>query len=264
MLKHFFIFVFIFLGINSFAAIAVQNGLTHQYKVENGKVYKGKIVIQNMADLAQNVKFYVQDQSYHFNGSTHYADPSVSAKRSNAAWIKLSTNFIVLGKKEKMEVPFEIFVPDSLQDAGSYWSVIMVEPVEDIKPNQKPGFNIVSVVRYAIQIITDFKSDELNPQLKFENVSINKQDSVQQVLTVAISNQGKVFCMPTTIIELYKKSNGEKVGVFSSSKIGILPDNSKSVNINMGNIAPGDYTAVIISTDENENAFALKAALTIK
>ena len=94
MVKYFFAFFFIFLGIHSFAAIAVQNGLTHQYKVENGKVYKGKIVIQNMAAQPQNVKLYLQDQSYHFNGSTNYTDPSINAKKSNAAWVKLSTNFL--------------------------------------------------------------------------------------------------------------------------------------------------------------------------
>jgi hypothetical protein len=36
--------------------------------------------------------------------------------------------------KEKTEIFYEITVPDQALDPGSYWSVIIVEPVEDINP----------------------------------------------------------------------------------------------------------------------------------
>lgn len=78
--------------------------------------------------------------------------------------------------KEKTEVFYEITVPNQALDPGSYWSVIIVEPVDDIKPSDnKPGVNITSVVRYAIQVITDIETEKAKPDLKFENVKVRKK-----------------------------------------------------------------------------------------
>ena len=39
-----------------------------------------------------------------------------------------------------------------------------MEPIDDIKPSDaKVGVNITSVVRYAIQIITDYKTENIKP-----------------------------------------------------------------------------------------------------
>ena len=46
--------------------------------------------------------------------------------------------------------------------------------------------------------------------------------------------------------------------------MGLLPDSSKSFYIDISKIPPDKYKAVIIATDENENAFALNVELEIK
>nr|WP_305049517.1 hypothetical protein [Elizabethkingia bruuniana] len=118
------------------ASIVVLNGLTHNYKVENGHVYKGKIAIENTGSTSQNVKIYLQDFSYKSDGSVNYTIPLTNTK-TNADWIKLNTNLLTLKAKEKTEVFYEIVVPDKITQAGSYWSVLIVEPVDDIKPSDK-------------------------------------------------------------------------------------------------------------------------------
>jgi uncharacterized protein YpbB len=78
----------------------VLNGLTHFYKVENGQVYKGKVTLQNTGNTVQNVKIFLQDFSYHSDGTTYYTAPHTNEK-SNTDWIKLNTNLVSLKAKEK-------------------------------------------------------------------------------------------------------------------------------------------------------------------
>lgn len=245
------------------AGIVVLNGLTHIYKVENGQVYKGKVTLQNIGNDSQDVKIFLQDFSYRSDGTIYYTSPNTNEK-SNTDWIKLNTNLISLKAKEKAEVSFEITVPDKIVQSGSYWSVIIVEPVEDIKPtNNSPGVNITSIVRYAIQVITNIDTESVKPSLKFESVKVEKEGK-QRNVKIGIANNGNVYCKPTANIEIYNRRTGEKVGTFSSLQMGLLPNTSKSFDIDISKILPDKYNAVIIATDEDENAFALNVELEVK
>lgn len=246
-----------------YAGIVVLNGLTHTYKVENGKVYKGKIGIENTGTTPQSVKLFLQDFSYKADGSIHYTEIHTH-KRSNGDWIKLNTNLITLKGKEKTEVFYEITVPNHPADPGSYWSVIIVEPVDEIKPsNDKAGVNITSVIRYAIQVITDYETEKAKPDLKFESVKIEKEDG-KQIAKIAIANNGNLYCKPTVSIEIYNRKTGERLGSYTSIPMGLLPQTSKSFHIDISIVPADHYKAVLIATDEEENAFALNVELEVK
>ncbi|MCE3077288.1 WxL protein host-binding domain-containing protein [Chryseobacterium gwangjuense] len=245
------------------ASIVVLNGLTHIYKVENGQIYKGKVTLQNTGNAPQNVKIFLQDFSYQSDGSIYYTAPHTNEK-SNTDWIKLNTNLVSLKAKEKTDVYFEIAMPGKMTLSGSYWSVIIVEPVDDIKPsNNSPGVTITSVVRYAIQVITNYDTENVKPSLKFESVKVEKEGK-QKTVKIGIANNGNVYCKPTANIEIYNRKTGDKVGTFSSMPMGLLPNTSKSFNIDISKILPDKYNAVIIATDEDENAFALNVELEVK
>ncbi|MCQ9635016.1 DUF3324 domain-containing protein [Chryseobacterium sp. WG23] len=245
------------------AGIVILNGLTHSYTIENGKVYKGKIGIENTGNNAQSVKLFLQDFAYNADGTTHYTALHTN-KRTNGDWIKLNTNLITLKGKEKTEVFYEITVPDQPVDPGSYWSVVIVEPVDDIKPSDnKSGVNITSVIRYAIQIITDYDTEKAKPDLKFESVKVEKEDG-KQTAKIAIANKGNLYCKPTASIEVYNRKTGEKVGTYSSLTMGLLPSTSKTFYIDISKVPPDKYRAMIMATDEEENAFALNVDLDVK
>ncbi|ANF51029.1 hypothetical protein A0O34_11125 [Chryseobacterium glaciei] len=264
MIKRIFFFLFFILQFDlSQASIVVLNGLTHNYKVENGQVYKGKIAIENTDNIPQNVKIFLQDFMYQADGSINYSAPNTNIK-TNADWIKLNTNMITLKAREKTEIYYEITVPNKVSQPGSYWSVIIVEPVEDIKPfDNKDGVNITSVIRYAVQVITDYDSEKAKPNLKFEGVKIDKEEG-RQILKITIANTGELYCKPTAVIEIYNRKNGHKIGNFSSQAMGLLPTTSKSFQIDISKIPPDKYNSVIIATDEDENAFALNVELEVK
>ncbi|MBD8083683.1 DUF3324 domain-containing protein [Chryseobacterium sp. GCR10] len=264
MIKKFLLFL-LFIIASQFvkAGIVVINGLTHSYQVDKGQVYKGTIEIENTSTNPQNVKLFLQDFSYQSDGSIFYTEP-LTNKRTNSNWIKLNTNLITLKGKEKTEVRYEITVPNSIAGPGSYWSVIIVEPVDDITPSDnKPGVNITSIVRYAIQVITDYNTEKAKPELKFEGVKIEKQEK-QKILKIAIANTGNLYCRPTANVEIYDRKNGQKVGSFSSQTMGLLPNTSKTFDIDISKILPNKYTAVLLATDEDENAFALNVELEVK
>ncbi|WP_435523977.1 hypothetical protein [Chryseobacterium indoltheticum] len=91
------------------AGIVVLNGLSHSYQVENGKVYKGKIEIENTGNQLQSVKLFLQDYSYQSDGTIYYSTPHTNSK-TNTDWIKINTNLVTLKAKQKqkftMKLPF--------------------------------------------------------------------------------------------------------------------------------------------------------------
>ncbi|AZA78269.1 DUF3324 domain-containing protein [Chryseobacterium sp. G0186] len=245
------------------AGIVILNGLTHSYKIENGKVYKGKVAIENTGNAPQTVKLFLQDFTYQADGTINYTTLHTN-KRTNGEWVKLSTNLVTLKGKEKTEVFYEITVPNQAIDPGTYWSVIIVEPVDEIKPSDnRQGVNITSVIRYAIQVITDIETEKAKPVLKFESVKVEKQEGKQTVM-VAIANNGNLYCKPTAAIEIYNRKTGEKLGSYSSLTMSLLPNTSKTFYIDISKIPPEKYQATIIATDEEENAFALNVELEVK
>lgn len=259
LLFSFLMLQFVFLK----AGIVVLNGLSHTYKVENGKIYKGKIALENTGSRSQSVKLFLQDFSYQSDGTIQYSAPHTNVK-TNTEWIKMNTNLVTLKSKEKTEIYYEITVPDQLSEPGSYWSVIIVEPVEEINPDEnKQGVSITSIIRYAIQVITDLDAEQAKPDLKFEGIKIEKENG-RQTLKVAIANKGNLYCKPTVVMEMYDKKSGQKTGSFSSQAMGLLPQTSKSFHIDLEKTPPSLYKAVLIATDEDENAFALNVELEVK
>ncbi|WP_411973334.1 WxL protein host-binding domain-containing protein [Sphingobacterium sp. Lzh-3] len=253
---------FAFIGTNK-ASIVVLNGLTHIYKVDKGETYKGKIEIQNTGTTPQSVKIYLQDLSYKADGSIYYSPPFTN-KKTNAGWVKFNTDLLTIKAKEKTEVYYEVTIPDSIAQTGSYWSAIIVEPVSEIMPNSnQAGVHISSIVRYAIQLITDYHSSELKPNLKFESIKLEK-DGQKQSLKVALTNNGVIYCKSIVSIELYDQKSEKKIGVFSSQAMSLLPSTSKSFHIDLNNVPSGIYNAVVMATDDDENAFALRTELKIK
>jgi hypothetical protein len=230
--------------------------------VENGKNYKGKIVLENTGKETSQIKIYLQDVSYRADGTINYNAPAKEKKRSNAGWMQLTTNLLTLKPGEKTDFLYEINVPNQLAANGSYWSVIIVEPVKDIKSNEKAGVSIASVVRYAILVVSDIYSESAKVDLRFENVKIVKEDN-KRILKVAIANTGDLFCKPVAVIDVYDKKTGQKKGRFTSYSMGLLPDNSKSFSIDIEPLSPGLYNAVLMAIDENDNTFALKTDLEI-
>jgi len=143
----------------SVASIEVVGSLRHINKGEKGDVYKGEIKIQNSGNTDQEVKIYQTDLLYNYEDFTYYNDP-VSHDRSNANWIQYSPKTTIVAGNSTMYIQYEVTIPQNDTITGTYWSVLMVEGVNPIDPAQEGQFNINTVTRYAIQIVTEIADAE--------------------------------------------------------------------------------------------------------
>lgn len=258
--KIFFFICCFFTCYFGFASIVITNGLTHTYKVKEGTVYKGIITVENTAKTPQNVKLYQKDYSYTANGTSYYNDPGTN-ERSNLHWIKLNTNLLKIEGKSKANVSYEIMVPKNI-DTGSFWSVIMVEPVDEIKPsNDKPGVQIKSVIRYSIQIITT-KDQPAQALLNFNSINLIKQEG-KQVLEIDLANNGQLYHTVEVSIEIFDNKTGDNRGAYKSSRLSLLPNNSKRFTIDLTTIAPGTYSAALLAATHDDHIFGINIELNI-
>lgn len=245
--------------------IVVTNGLTHHYKTEKGQVYKGVIELHNTGKDSKNVKVYLQDVSYKSDGTTIYSEPGTN-RLTNTNWLELNSNLIELKSGEKSELKFEIKVPDYISEPGSYSSILMIEPIETLpqNTNQKKGIQILSVIRYAVQIITDYSTQNTKTDLKFESINIDNTNK-EKLLKIALENKGNIFCRTTIYLEIYSIESSAKIeGDFKSQSMGLLPNTSKSFPINISMLPLGKYKAIAFAKDEQDNIFALEFELDVE
>ncbi|MCI0921991.1 WxL protein host-binding domain-containing protein [Sphingobacterium rhinopitheci] len=248
---------------NTKANIIIVNGLTHQFKTEKGQIYTGKIEVQNIGKTTKSIKLYLQDMSYNSEGEIYYTAPG-SNKLTNTDWLKFNTNHIELQPGQKSEFSFEFTVPNHITDKGTYWSTCMIEPVEEIPPNNSTnGLQINSVVRYAIQLITDYSTQSLSPVIKFKTINVDNSNP-QKYLKIALANDGKIFCRANISIDIFDKKDGIKMeGNFMSQTLGLLPNTSKTFPIDISGLKSGTYKLVAFAKDELDNIFAIEFELDV-
>lgn len=240
------------------ASIEVVGSLRHINKVALGDVYKGEIKIQNSGDVEQEVRIYQTDLLYNYEDFTYYNDP-VSHDRSNANWIQFSPKTTIVAGNSTMYIQYEVTIPQSDTILGTYWSVLMVEGVNPIDPAKEGEFNINTVTRYAIQIVTEIE-DMGEGKLEFlEPILIREGDHL--FLAIDIVNIGEHYIVPDVSIELFDES-GESVKVILAAKKGLFPTTSARYRFDLEGIEEEKtYQTVIIADGEGEDVFGLEYTL---
>ncbi|MEG2101352.1 MAG: hypothetical protein RRY99_07575 [Flavobacterium sp.] len=255
----FFIAVF-FVCTNLFASIVITNGLTHNYRLKEGTLQKGIITIENTSNAPQNVRLYQQDYSYNATGTSFYEDYGKN-KRSNLKWIKLNTDLLKIEGKGKASVSYEIIIPENTP-GGSFWSVVMVEPVDDIVPNNiKNGIQLRTLIRYSIQIITT-NEKPASALMTFDVIDLKKITG-KNILELSISNNGEVFHFVEASIEIFDSKDGSNKGKFKSDIMSLLPNNSKLFTIDLSSVPAGKYNASILASSSDDHVFGINIELNI-
>ncbi len=248
--------------IDCFANISVVNGLIHQYKIEEGKSYLGFIEVQNSGDHAQSIRILKNDFLCNSEGQVFYEEPGLN-DRSNANWIKLKTSEIVIGPKEKYRLVYQIDVPEPLSAPGSYWSVIIVEPVENITLEKKANsLSVLTHIRYAVQIVcTSVKPAKAAVQFK---TPVVKMFQGKRYFIVDLEDTGELFHRTKITAEFYDASTGTSGGVYKSEMQSLFPFTSKRYMLDITAMKPGEYKGVLLANCEEGNVFGLDLVLTIK
>ncbi len=261
LLRWNFLLLLSFFYTAAFSGVIISNGLTHIHDLTPGTKTKGRIDLQNTNDTKQVVKIYQRDYFFQYNGETQYNEPG-NLQRSNAHWINFGAKTFILEPHEKKIVYYDIQVPDIDSLNGSYWSVVMIEGANPIKEDvSAEGFKINTLVRYAIQIVTNINQN-INSKLEFLNVAAEKENGVQ-VFQVDIKNTGNYMLRPEISLEMFD-SDGKSVGKFLSNKKKLYPGTSARFYIEVPNQKSGNYNAVLLADCQNGNVFGANISVELK
>ncbi|MBN2615932.1 MAG: hypothetical protein JXR71_09590 [Bacteroidales bacterium] len=246
------------LPFTSKASIEVVGSLRHVHKGAAGDVYNGEIKIQNTGATDQEIKVYQTDLLYDYKDFTYYDTP-VSHKRSNANWIKYSPKTAVVKANSSIYIRYTVTIPHSDTLKGTYWSVLMVEGVSPIKPTQAGQVTINTVIRYAIQIVTDLNNKGLG-KLEFMKPTLLREGK-QLFLAVDLKNTGDHYIAPDLTMKLFN-NEGKLVKEITAPRKGIFPTCSTRFRFNLEGLKSGrTYQSVIVAQGEGQDVFGLNYSL---
>jgi len=255
-----FLFLSLFLGfsLSSSASVEVLGSLKHVHNGKPGDVIKGEIKIQNNDNTDQEVKVYQTDLLYNYLDNTFYDEPG-SHNRSNAHWIQFSPKSVILKAKEVRIIQYEITLPQIDTLKGTYWSVLMVEGVVPIDPNQKGDLSIRTVTRYAIQVVTEI-ADKGKGSLTFLEPTLITEGN-KLFLAIDLVNSGDHYIAQEVSIELFDET-GTSVKVITAPKKGLYPTTSTRFKLDLEGLpAKKNYQVMIVAAGQENDVFGLEYTL---
>lgn len=259
---RFLLIALLTLSLNVHAQIIITNGLTHQIISTAGQSKKGEIILRNTANVESTARVFLEDYEYYVDGDTS----DKTASRSNKSWIQLKEDIVSLQPNEEKTVEYTVQVPKNKSLNGSYWSVAIVQPADDIinPPKDKGAIHIRTVVRYAIQLITNVKTKmTTTSELSFLSAKVEKNQDKKE-LWIDVKNTGRIFHKAKLAVEFYDADSGEQKSVLSSNTLSLLPTLSKRYRVDITQIPRGAYKVVVLAQCENEELFGLNMDITIE
>lgn len=242
------------------ASVVVTNGLTHRYDMAASSSQKGYVTLQNVSDKPQRVLVYKNDLRVSCESEQLDVAEAGSIDRSNAEWIKLALEERVLAPGEKYSLTYNIDAPDK-KLSGTYWSLLMVEvkkPIDTASVNR--GVQVTSNVRYAVQVITNFKTD-IPADVKFGDVQLN-DGSRGKELNVRLNNNSDRLMQPILKLEVYD-SNGEIIYSKSADTKKLYPSQCRTFMLPVDDVPAGNYQAVLVADCGETDLFGMTLNLDV-
>ena len=246
--------------------ILVVGEMTREAKAGPGDKAEGKLILRNNGDKPQDVKVYQTD--YHFTaaGNNTYGEPG-KLPRSNAAWFDFTPKQLTVPAQGTATVYYTAQVPKDDTLKGTYWSMLMVEPLAVDSPestgtdHNKVKVGVRTVTRYGIQFVTNI-GEAAKADIRFLDRQLVARDK-RILLQADVENTGERWLSPTVWIELYDK-DGATVGRFSSSRQRVFPGCSARFTIDLTDVPKGKYNALTVADNGDDNVFGTQAEVEIK
>ncbi len=231
----------------AFAGVAVIGGLTRQHTVKPGEAFEGVLLVKNTGKAPLEINFTQTDYTFTADGESHYDKPGTHP-RSNARWIALNPPRATIPPLETVSIYYQGRMPDAATLAGTYWSMIMVEPVAAHAPLAEGGQNQVAmgvqaVMRYAVQVITTLGTSGTEQLAILDKKMLT--EAGKSVLQLDVANTGERMQTPTLSAELFN-AQGVSIGHFHGGRQRIYPQCSVRFKIEFADVPPGKYLAMVV------------------
>jgi hypothetical protein len=250
---------------DSFAGVAILNGLTHIHSGTFGSTLTGTIKMQNSGKKEARMLIYQQDITLACDKPADFTSIN-SHERSLGKWIKTNVEERTLQPNEEYEVTYSITIPADAKDQGTYWGLIMVEAADPIQEQTPQGLKIDSKTRYAVQIIMDVGVPVVGV-LSFEKVDLDKKmvDSTKKfvyTIAVKIKNSGVFYASTKLNMEVFSIA-GDKMKVIEGTPRRIYPNRCNDFEIEVKDLPKGKYEAVLVA-DNGKELFGSNISLEIE
>ncbi|WP_041646006.1 hypothetical protein [Aromatoleum aromaticum] len=246
------------------AGINVEGSLSHEKAAQTGETYRGTLAIRNTGKTPADVKLYQTDYRFDASGRNDYAEPG-SLPRSNARWIRPGQPQFHIPPGEVVHAPYEVRVPDDASLKGSYWSMIMVEPLAAAEAApaaaKKNTVQLTQSIRYAVQIVTDVGAGA-EPALAFTNPATSVLDG-RKLFSIDVGNDGERWVRASFWLELYTLE-GQPQAKIDGEKYRIYPGTSVRARFNVGEIPPGRYRALLVADGDGENLYGTELQIELR
>lgn len=246
-----------------YGKIQIVGDLLQERKALPGEVYSGNIRVYNAGDEQEEVRVYQTDYAFDKDGHTYYGEPG-QLPRSNALWIKYSPKRLQIPAGSEMTIAYTVTLPDTSELRGTYWSILMVEPMipESDNPEKKDRqMAVTTVFRYGIQIATHIGSSGTS-RLQFQNPII-LQDSTSRFFQFEIYNTGEQFLRSQILLDVYDME-GHETEHFKGPLFSTYPGCSKTVKMDVLSLPANVYRVVLIADCGGDRVFGIQYHLNIK
>ncbi|MGQ9809958.1 MAG: hypothetical protein ACUVQ7_01270 [bacterium] len=244
--------------------IIVVGSLTHETNLSPGEQFEGSIMLENTDPEYQDVKVYQTDYMFTSDGNCEFGEPG-SCPRSNSSWISISDHLVTVPPNSHLVINYRGSVPNDPTLSGTYWSVIMIEPLgsssRDMLVSNGTTIAVTTVARYAIQVITNIGEDS-DPILRFIGKNFKRTEE-GMFLEVDVQNEGTSYARPSAWVEIYDE-DARSIGRFESPGIRIFPGCSVRHSFRITNLARGTYQALVILDDASDQIYGAQYTLVIE
>ena len=236
------------------AAVMLAGGLTHEHQLQPGGRVTGILNLRNTSNQTEEIKIYQADVRVNGDGSTDFIAGTGGHQRSNASWISLATDRVILPPGGSQQVSYSLQVPANPATQGSYWSTLMLEPVAMSHPDSqlrlpddRPNVKIQQKIRYAVRVLSHVGSNG-QANLTFTPPKINKDEQGQRWFNVDIRNTGNQFSRADVWLDVFH-ANGQQAGRFKAEARSLYVGERKDFAINIARLTPGKYKALLAAED---------------
>lgn len=258
------------------AAVMLSGGLSHEYTVTPGGQLTGILELRNTDNMPAEIKVYQEDVKIQENGYPQFIQSTGGAahNRSNITWVSLNTDRITLAPKEKRTVTYTLKVPNNSSMTGTYWSMLVLEPVSNKSresqlhqniPEDQPTLTVSQKMRYAVQVLTHMGgSNSQGANLSFVSPKIESTNLGKRVLNFKIKNTGDRYSRPNVWLDVFSRE-GKKVKRIAADMRGLFAGENDDFQIDLDDLKPDQYKCLLAAEDHSTGQiFGSDINLTIK
>ena len=242
------------------ASITIVGELVHTHSAAIGTSYSGVVEIANVGNRNERVQLRQNDYLYTADGYNIFNNPG-SDPRSNAPWITLLQDDIVIAPGKTAKVPYTVQVPPNSALCGSYWSLLFVQAITDSLLNpDRPDDSRVELqanLRYGVQIITDI-GESGKKIIHIDNIQVSKIEN-EHAIHFNVNNIGEKSVFTNIYAQVYT-DKGKYVGRFDGNRRKTLPGCSINTYIQFPHLEEGRYRMQIIADGGGNDVFGILVA----